>query len=279
MSESQRLGRLDYLRSAISGKGPQLMEQYGKNSLKVLLFPGHFIRQEIILRQRMVLENRLLDPVDRVHEADTMLWVGGLPYGRGGERDSSAWSVSWDNWRGALSLFDDLASQRSWYKSEVLLEIEETVPMMDASVQDDGTSKVVTKMQPIVRTVRQDTFDALRVVDAHLLASPTKQEGWEPMKLLKRTEQKPDPEIEELKAMTGYDPLTAERGIQNLSQDMLKWASMTLNRSFRDKDTPSQTGDIFLTTTQQNQQPRFSIDPTSTIGKPPAKGRTGVHQA
>ena len=249
------------------------MEQYGKNSLKVLLFPGFFTRQEIILRQRMVLENRLLDPVDKVHEADTMLWVGGLPYGRGGERDSSAWSVSWDNWRGALSLFDDLASQRSWYKSEVLLEIEETVPIMDASVQDDGTSKVVTKMQPITRTVRQDTFDALRVVDAHLLASPTKQEGWEPMKLLKRTEQKPDPEIEELKAMTGYDPLTAERGIQNLSQDMLKWASMTLNRSFRDKDTPSQTGDIFLTTTQQAGRPGIEYP---AVTRPAESTRSGV---
>jgi hypothetical protein len=276
MSESKRLGRWEYFRSAVTGKGPDLMDQYGKQGLKIILFPGFFIRQEILLRQRMVLENRLLDMVDRVHEGDTLLFAAGLPYARGGERDSSAWSVSWEHWREEMFCFDDHASQRSWYKTETLLEIEEAVPSSEVKTQDDGTSRVEVKMVPVTRQVRQDTFDALRVVDAHLLEAKERPEGWAPTKLLGRTEVKPAEGIEQLKKATGYDPVAAEESIRIYGNEMLMWASVVLNRSFRDKDTPSQTGDIIYMNQQQGDRGRTFEYPGQSVPRTPAE--TGVHK-
>jgi hypothetical protein len=220
------------------------MEQYGKQGLKVLIFPGFFIRQEVLLRQRMVLENRLLDMVDRVHEADTLLYTVGLPWARGGDPSSAAWNVSWENWRGMLNLFDDHASQRAWYREETLLEIEESIPTVEQGVAEDGTTKIETSYVRAQRTVRQDTLDALRVVDAHMLQSKDKPKGWEPTRFIKKTVIPVDPSIERLKRLVGYDPVAAEESIRLWGNEMLMWSGVVLNRSIRKEDVPSQTGDI-----------------------------------
>jgi hypothetical protein len=283
MSSSEQKGWRDSLADLVRGKGPQQQSQYARLGAKAVIPPFFSIRQEILLRQKFVINDRSLDIADRVDEADTLLSVIGLPFSRGANGGNPGWTFGWNSYQDYAPGWQRRVARRLWYRTERLAKVRDWVETPEYDEQSDGTVLITTKQVPIVRMVREDTWAQRQALDATMVESKKGDPQWKDkdykgIEFINWVQQK-DTTMLDLLDELGYDTTVKERALLIEGEELIAAIMDVLNLAWLDKDTPSASGDVFFMTQGQQQQQRYGIEGTAGIGKPPAQGRTGVHQA
>ena len=276
MSSESKVRRRDFLLSAITGKAAQTSNQYSKLGAKVVIYPGHFIRQEVLLREKLILEDKSMDIDDRMNHADTLIVTIGQPYGRGRSGKSAAWNMAHNAWEDAMAWWKDYVLQRRWYKHEIMVRVRDWVEVPEVEYLDDGTTMLKTKQVPTVRLVHQETWAARKSLDEEMRKAANRPPEWKTIEYV-GLEQSMDRRMVDMMDKVGFDSATAEEAINVAGEELLTIAMIALNLAWGDEDTPQQTAEIFMQPSQQGQW-GHEVEPASKINRPEGGGRTGVHQ-
>jgi hypothetical protein len=275
MSEEQKVGRLQFLQSAITGKGPQIQNQYARLNIKAVIPPFFTMRMEILLREKIILNDDNMDIADRVQHADDLLTVIGQSFGHGGEKHGGAWTTGYNYFQDYLPGWRKRIGRRSWYRVERLARVRDWIEIPEPVEQEDGTTLVKMRRVPVVRQIHEETWAAREMLDKQLRDSEQKEKDWKSIEFLGWVQQK-DERILQILDQQGYDISLKEQALLIEGTKLITRAMKVLNLNWRDIDMPNSSGDVFLIGANQGQQGRTMEYPSQSVQG--SSAQTGVHK-